>query len=128
MTTYYLDTSAAAKLLVNEAESQALALWSDGADVEFVAIHLLEAELRRFALRLGLPQSAVTEILDAVVLHDVPPSMFREAGTVGSPLLRTLDALHLVGAIRLGVRAVVTYDGRLGEAADRAGLEVIAPS
>lgn len=44
------------------------------------------------------------------------------------PYLRPLDALHLEAAIRLDASAVLTYDRRLGEAAQSAGFEVIAPT
>lgn len=58
MTVFYLDTSAAAKLMVIEAESAALAAWADGGEIDLVATHLLETELRRFASRRHLPQRA----------------------------------------------------------------------
>jgi hypothetical protein len=59
LTRYYLDTSAAAELLVEERESAALALWADGADAELVSTNLLETELRRFCHREGLGQEHV---------------------------------------------------------------------
>lgn len=45
-------------------------------------------------------------------------------------MLRTLDAIHLATALRLGsdLDAVVTYDNRLAEAARTLGLPVAAPS
>lgn len=127
MSRYYLDTSAAAKLLVTEAETKALATWADSPDTELVATHLLETELRRFGHRHDLPQLSITAILDRVSLFDLPPSVFHEAGILPGPSLRSLDALHLVGAIRLDVDALVTYDVRLAAAAADAGLTVIAP-
>ena len=127
MTRYYLDTSAAAKLLVDEIESDALAEWADDAVVELSSTNLLETELRRFAHRHKLPQSAVTQILDRVSLHDLPPSLYHEAGILPGRSLRSLDALHLVGAVRLSVRGVVTYDVRLAEAARTLGIGVLSP-
>lgn len=50
MTLAYLDTSAAAKLLIEEPESAARAEWADDASVELVATLLLETELRRLAV------------------------------------------------------------------------------
>jgi predicted nucleic acid-binding protein len=128
VTRCYLDTSAAAKLLVAEPESESLATWLDEGQVEPVATHLLETELRRFAQRHDLPQAAVTSVLDRVSLHDLPASIFREAGLVAGPTLRSLDALHLVAAIRLGVDVVVTYDARMAEAATSLGLSVGTPA
>jgi len=124
---FYLDTSAAAKLLVEEAESAPLASWADGADPRLVATHLLETELRRFAGRYGLPQADVSAILARVDLHDLPPSVYREAGLLPGLALRSLDALHLASSIRLDVEALVTYDVRLTRAAEEMGLRVHAP-
>jgi len=40
---------------------------------------------------------------------------------------RTPDALHLAAALQAGEAKLVTYDRRLGEAAERSGLTVVAP-
>lgn len=128
MTRFYLDTSAAGKLLIEEAESAALARWADGQSVELVATLLLETELRRLATRQSLPQVEVTDILAAVSLYELPPSLYREAGILPGTALRSLDALHLAGALRLGVDAIATYDQRLAAAAQDLGIAVIAPS
>ena len=127
MSRFYLDTSAAAKLLVEEAESASLAAWADGDHVDLVATHLLETELRRFASRHGLPQGDVSAILARVDLHDLPPSLFREAGLLPGRALRSFDALHLTASIRLDVEALVTYDVRLTATAEDIGLPVHAP-
>ena len=51
------------------------------------------------------------------------------AATIGTPQLRTLDALHLATAAAIGSELdhVVTYDKRLAEAAAGFGLSVAAP-
>lgn len=128
MTRFYLDASAAAKLLVEEPESAAFVKWADGDSVELVATLLLETELRRLATRYALPQLQVTHILAAVSLYDLPLSLYREAGLLPGVALRSLDALHLIGALRLGVDAIATYDERLARAAREVGVAVIAPS
>ena len=94
----YLDTSAAAKLLVDEAESEALASFLDRIRDEqrLVSSALLETELRRLAVRLELDQAAVTDLMARVDLVDPPRSLFHEAGLLPGPYLRSLDALHLV--------------------------------
>jgi uncharacterized protein len=127
MSLYYIDTSAAAKLLILEAESGALQAWSDRDDVDLVATDLLETELRRTAVAHGLPQTAVTAALDLIELYELPRSSFHEAG-IHPGRLRSLDALHLIGALILDVDAVVTYDRRLREAAESAGIPTVAPS
>lgn len=128
MTTVYLDTSAAVKLLVEEAESAALAQYLDQPDVETVGCLLLETELRRFAVRHAIPQHEVTAILDPVSLYDMPHSLYYEAGILPGQRLRSLDALHLVAAVRLGTDVVLTYDSRMQESAAELGLEVLAIS
>lgn len=45
MTRHDLDTSAAAKFLVEEFESATLAEWADAPDTQVVTTHLLETEL-----------------------------------------------------------------------------------
>lgn len=126
---WYLDTSAALKLLVDEAESVALAEALADQDVRLGACRLLETELRRAANRLeALAQQGVSDFLDTVDLYDVPTSLYRTAGLLPGPGLRSLDALHLAAAIALDVDALCTYDARLADAAESVGLRVIAPA
>lgn len=128
MSTWYIDTSAALKLLVDETESAALAAELDAQQPELVACHLLETELRRVVHRIeALRQDAVTEILDSVDLFDVPSSLLREAGLLPGVTLRSFDAVHLAAAVRVGVDAVLTYDARFADAARDLGLAVVAP-
>lgn len=122
----YLDTSAAAKLLVEQSESEALARYLDESEVEVVACMLLATELRRLVVREALPQSDASEVLEEVGLYDMPRSLYYEAGILAQQNLRSLDALHLAAAVRLGVDAVVTYDTRMAEAAQTIGLEALA--
>ncbi|GAA1952907.1 type II toxin-antitoxin system VapC family toxin [Nocardioides panacihumi] len=129
MTVAYLDTSAAAKRLIDEPQSVAFGAWADRPEITLVGTHLLETELRRLAHRAHLPQSAASAVLDRISIYDLPKQVFSEAGVLLPELaLRSLDALHLAGALQLGVDVMVTYDGRLAEAADRVGLEVVAPT
>lgn len=129
MNAWYIDTSAALKLLVDESESTALARALDDEQPDLVACHLLETELRRAVHRdPALTQEAVTELLDGVSLHAVPSSLFREAGLLPGTALRSLDALHLAAAIRIGVDAVVAYDRRLVSAARELGLPALSPA
>ena len=124
----YVDTSALAALLIDQPASAALLDWLDSTAAELVSSDLLETELRRVAVREGLDQSDVTRLLDGVALAALDRAVYRGAGYLPMPYLRTLDALHLEAAIRLDASAVLTYDRRLGEAARAAGLDVIAPA
>lgn len=129
MSQWYLDTSAALKLVVDEPESDALARRIDREQPHLVACWLLETELRRAAHRApALTQEAVSELLDGVSIYEVPSSVFREAGLLPGANLRSLDALHLAAAVRIGAEHVVTYDTRMGDSARSLGLSVLAPS
>lgn len=123
----YVDTSALAALLKPEPQSESLERWLDETSATLVSSNLLETELRRVAVRDGLSQTDVTALLDGVALAALDRAVFRNAGFLPMELLRTLDALHLEAAIRLDADAILTYDHRLAQAAESAGLTVIAP-
>lgn len=127
--TWYLDTSAALKLVIEEAESPVLAQTIDDVSPTLAACRLLETEMRRFAHRdPALHQDHVSALLDGVDLYELPTSLFRQAGLLPGPTLRSLDALHLAAAIVLDVDALVTYDSRLADAARRVGIELVQPA
>ena len=129
MSRWYLDTSAALKLIAQVSESDALAGVIAREQPDLVACLLLETELRRVVPRdPALSQALVTDLLEVVSLHELPPSLFTEAGLLPGAALRSLDALHLGAAIRLGVDRVVTYDRRMAQAADELGITVYSPS
>ncbi|WP_068480760.1 type II toxin-antitoxin system VapC family toxin [Pseudoclavibacter helvolus] len=123
----YVDTSALGALLVDQPESSALVDWLDQEPAVLVSSDLLETELRRVAVREGIDQADVSRLLDGVSMAALDRAVYRSAGFLPMPYLRTLDALHLEAAIRLDVSAILTYDRRLAEAALSVGLEVIAP-
>ena len=128
MKRWYLDTSAAMKLIKREFESTALAerLRADRPDL--ISALLLETELRRAVHRHEpLTQEAVSAFLATLTIYDMPPSLYGEAGLIGGPDLRSLDALHVCAALRCGATAIVTYDERMGRAAAAVGLPVISP-
>jgi predicted nucleic acid-binding protein len=52
------------------------------------------------------------------------------AATIGPGFLRSLDAIHLATAARLGTElgALFTYDRRMQEEAERLGLPALAPA
>ena len=129
MRVWYLDTSAALKLVVEESESDALAQAVDRLQPDLVACWLLETEMRRAVHReQDLTQQVVSEFLEGVGLYEVPSSLYREAGALPGAQLRSLDALHLAAAIRIGVDGVVTYDARMADSATSLGLNVFAPA
>lgn len=125
----YLESSAAAKLLTHEAETQALELYLApfGPDDDLVSALLLETELRRLAARERFEQDAVTALLDGVRLLRMGRQVFQTAGLLPSPGLRSLDALHLATALLDEVDVVITYDARLISAATDIGVATVSP-
>jgi predicted nucleic acid-binding protein len=83
------------------------------------------------ALRRSTPDRLVRarEVLDSLILLGVTTSTFDAAGRLDPLVLRTLDAVHLAAALDLGddLEAIVTYDGRLAEAAGANGIATVAP-
>lgn len=128
----YLDTSAAMKLLVEEAQSQSLVDYlqipAEGAEQGLFASWLLHTELHCAARR--HPQEvdvdSVTVVLDTVSLVDLTRGDLLTAGSLPGEL-RSHDAIHLAVALRLAVDEVLTYDVELAAAARAAGLHVVAP-
>ena len=127
----YVDTSAAMKLLVEEAESAVLADYleqSRAASDSLVASLLLHTELHCAANRRPeeiLPES-VAAVLSAVALIDVESGDLTTAPLLPGRL-RSADAIHLATALRTDARAMIVYDAELGAAAARAGLQVHSP-
>ena len=127
---YYLDTSAAVKLVVEEAGSAALHRWISSVDAPVVASDLVRTELMR-AVRRGAPDRMVQAraVLDSLVLLTATTAVFERAGELEPDLLRSLDAIHLASALELGdeLDGIVTYDDRLAAAAEALGVAVVAP-
>lgn len=90
MSRWYLDTSAAMKLIVEESESTALAARVDSEAPDLVACLLLETELRRAAHREdALGQELVSSLVEGVGLYEMPASLYREAGLLAGTNLRS---------------------------------------
>lgn len=129
VTTTYLDTSAAMKLVIEEDESTALVNELETLPSRrLVASWLLHTELHCAAGRnpAQIPTALVTTVLDTVILVDITRGDLLAAGT-HSPL-RSNDAIHLVTALRLGADEILTYDADLARAAQHAGIRVVAPA
>ena len=69
------------------------------------------------------------EVLEGVALVPIDDGILRGAADLAPVGLRTLDAIHVATALSLkeDVASLVTYDGRLAEAATTAGIHVVAP-
>lgn len=127
----YLDASAIVKLVVRESETEALRNYCDGLQLITSEISLTEvpraAHLRTGAIEVIEQAENVLRRFDVVALDE---ELHRAAARAVPSELRTLDAIHLVSALRLRyrLRAVVVYDKRLTQAARDAGLTVEAPA
>jgi predicted nucleic acid-binding protein len=124
----YLDTSATAKLLQEEAQSRALGLYLRSADVPLVTSRVGIVELRRVGRRVGAADRA-DALAATLVVVELDEIVEREALDVDARL-RTSDAIHLATAILMGdeLTAFVCYDERLATAASASRLSVVAPS
>ena len=124
----YVDSSAFVKLVVAEAESDALRHFLTDSPRRLTASTLLDVEATRMARAAGgAAATAMAEALRAVVLVEVSPAIRARARLLDPVQLRTLDAIHLATALETGAREVIVYDNRLGSAAAAYGLDVLSP-
>jgi predicted nucleic acid-binding protein len=126
---WYVDGSALVKMVVEEAESTALADWLRHRD-RLAACDLVRVEVVRAVS--GSDPTAVPRARQAIGtltlirLHD---DLYEAAADLDPPLLRSLDAIHLAAALSMGrdLAGVVTYDGRMAAGAEALGVRVEAP-
>lgn len=128
----YTDTSALAKLFINEKETPDLRAWlARQPEPRLISSALLEVELVRLLNLVEPAATAAAEeyLLDYVDVVEITPPMLDDARTVRPPRLRTLDAIHLATALDLAedIDVVLTYDTRLTRACHAAGLAVSRP-
>lgn len=125
----YVDTSATVKLLLAEAESAALSAYLAREVSPLVTSRVGVIELRRVARRGGASADRADALAASLAVIEVDATVERLA--VGlDPELRALDAVHLASALAAEdvLSGFVCYDARLGAAAARAGLTVLAPA
>jgi predicted nucleic acid-binding protein len=130
MATVYVDTSVLGRVLLGEPDTRAILRSLDAFELR-VASRLMRVELRRLGLRTGLLAEA-DRLLTGVALLPVDDSLLAAAESVAPPTVATLDAIHLVTALRLSsvqrLDAIMTYDMRLAGGARDHGLAVLAPA
>lgn len=132
----YADTSALVKLVVREAESDAIeaevSRWDRIATSDLTAIEQPRAAARaRADGRVGVAAGRVVlELLAALVVVPTTNDVRALAATMEPVELRTLDAIHLAAALALGddLAAVLTYDHRMANAVRSREIEVVAPN
>jgi len=128
----YVDSSALLKRYVDEHDSEA-AVELMKSDPVLVTSRLTEIEVRRNLARLlaGSPleraRRQFTVDLDAFALVAIDAACCNEAARIGEQTLcRSLDAIHLATAIRVGrATSILTFDLRQAQAARTLDLAVI---
>ena len=125
----YLDSSALAKLVIREPESHALRTFLKRAQL-MVTSAISETELRRAVTRVApTAHDAAPRVLSVVAQMEVSRDVLAAAARVKPAQLRTLDAIHLATALEIATEldTFITYDGKLSDAAQAAGLQVTQP-
>jgi predicted nucleic acid-binding protein len=126
----YLDTSALVKLVLVERGSSGLGDFARTRSV--VSSDLARVELPRAIRRLGFEGRAAEladRLLSRIVLLKLDRATLSSAATVDPAALRSLDAIHLASAMSVPeLESFVTYDRRLADAAEQAGLRVESPA
>jgi predicted nucleic acid-binding protein len=128
---YYVDTSAALKLLVEESHSKAFAAFYDGASAAtWASSALLRIEVMRAVTRVFpavVPDAR--ELLLAFDFVSIDDDIVDMAMNEPDRMLRSLDAIHLATARVLGpdLTGLATYDDRLAAAGRDAGFEIVGP-
>jgi predicted nucleic acid-binding protein len=128
----YLDSAAVVKLAHAEPESTALRSWLDErAETPWISSVLTEIVSFR-ALARYAPEAAsrLSAVLDHIDLIDLDQGIRMLARTVTPTTVRSLDAIHLGTALRSrsSLTSFVTYDKRLLDAAQAAGLPIESPA
>jgi predicted nucleic acid-binding protein len=125
----YLDSSAAVKLVIDEAESDALKEYLRGRVRRF-SCSLIRTEIVRAVRRQEVEAvRRARAVLRQFVILELPDALLDRAALIDPPETRSLDAIHVAAALTLGdeLEAIVTYDDRMTAAAVAAGLRVDAP-
>jgi predicted nucleic acid-binding protein len=128
---YYIDTSAALKLLVEESHSKAFAgFYDEAVGATWVSSALLRIEVMRAVTRVFpalLPDAR--DLLLAFDFLSIDDDIVDAAMNEPDRMLRSLDAIHLATARVLGtdLTGLATYDDRLAVAGKDAGFEIVSP-
>jgi predicted nucleic acid-binding protein len=127
----YLDASALVKLVVSEAETEALRTFLTDKPRR-MSSRIAEVEVTRAVGRIATPgdEAQVRIVLSGLQFIELDAGTAEVAGSLAPATLRSLDAVHLASALAVApeLDAFVTYDARLAAAARAAGLEVAAPA
>ena len=123
----YVDTSAVAKALIDEVDSDAAVAALDryGEQGRLFSSSIVITELRRAASRAGVDVAITRDALRRLSLVQVNDELLETAGDLPGLSLRSLDAIHIASAMSIDANVFVTADIRQAVAARDAGLDVI---
>jgi len=126
VTSFYLDSSAIVKLVLEEVGSAELRAAIAGASL--VTSRIAVVEVCKAIARVE-PAADPRVTLDAFAFVELDEELSWHAAGTGRAYLRALDAIHVASAVLLGeeVAGFLTYDGRQADAAKDAGLQVLSP-
>jgi predicted nucleic acid-binding protein len=128
----YADSSALVKLILDEPESAALEEHLAKRSAAVLATsRLATVEVAR-ACRVANVSTEVADeaayVLASCLQVAVSPQLLQAASKLTTQTLRSLDAIHLATALRIGADELLAYDRRLLSAAGEHGLAVAHPS
>lgn len=127
---WYIDSSAIVKLVAREPESPALRRFVRPLPA-LVASALARTEVNRAVLGLGERfHRRAADVLSRIDLVRVSNQVLDAAGRLQPTALRSLDAIHLAtaGLFDTTLSGLITYDGRMADAARFHGWTVSSPS
>jgi predicted nucleic acid-binding protein len=129
----YMDASAMVKLVIEEAQSEALASFLDQVPSRVTStagrVELARVVRRHTHVHSSAPRIDFDSVMASIDVIPLRDEILRLAERIGPPTLRSLDAIHLAAVSHLqGAGAVlVSYDQRLMEAADLHGINFVSP-
>jgi len=123
----YVDSSALAKLVIAEAETQALKRHLTGCLVTSSELAIVEVTRACARVAPGAARQRARLALEDATLVGIDRPVVERAARLVSGGLRSLDAIHLATALAVEPDELVAYDRRLLEAAAEAGLSVASP-
>lgn len=126
---WYLDSSVALRILLGHSEGAVE--WYEQAleaSQRVVSSSLIGLEVARVLRRESIDVELGQEFADELTLLRVDDSLLKEAAGI-EPHVRSLDAVHLASAQRLGIETVtvVTHDKNMAKAAEELGFVVLDP-
>jgi len=127
VTAYYVDTSVLLHAILQD-DGGAAHRWLAGLGPshEVIASAVVRLETIRVFVRQNQDPAPALPYLRHLTLLRIDDQILHEAERLLRPL-RSLDAIHLVTALRVPGAVMVTHDARLAAAARAEGLAVLDP-